>query len=368
MTNLQEITKQKFGDHAQGLLDAHAIIPLIDQKNPKAGIKNWDHGYDPERPVNFHSLAVLTGARSGITVWDIDSSDLTPPVDPNVQTVKGSHVYTPHAGEARKIKVIDGLDLLGDNGYAIFYGPGKSFLHPDLADLEVMNDWVKSLQQNASIPPCRDDEQGYEAGLKSRVIEQGYCEFLETQGYVLDKEAVRNQYVKTLPGVPEGTRNQTLYRYTREMVRCGLDLADLQEAAIESGLDSYEVRATMQSAEAAVLMAPGISVYDHVIFWLDNAFGIAPKVAHLVLEEVARCAIETNDHSPFIPQQVIADRLAARGIEKERSTVSKILTLLESEYGLIKIISHGMKPGGMQRNPNSYRLCIDGKPVAEVYL
>ena len=78
MTPIEEITREKFGNDAKRLLDAHAIIPLVDPSKPKAGINGWNMGFDPTQSIKFHSLAVLTGPRSGITVWDIDSADITP--------------------------------------------------------------------------------------------------------------------------------------------------------------------------------------------------------------------------------------------------------------------------------------------------
>lgn len=365
MTRLQEITYDLFGDDAQRLLDAQAIVPLINPTQPKAAIKGWNDGFDPNTEIGFHSLGLLVGKRSGITVWDIDSVDLTPPVDPNVKTFKGCHIYTAYAGERRKIGVVQGLDLLGENSYAIFYGEGKEFVHPELAPLDAMTEWLHSLDEKSSTYLPRVKKQSYRTGLDNRVKEQGYCEFLLSQGYELDKEAVRNQYVKTIGNVAEGNRNTTLYRFAREMVRCGLDTADLANAAEESGLPHSQVITTIEDAEAAVILSPGKSTYDRVTFWLDNACPLVPSIAHPVMNEIARRAIEVNDLAPFFPQQDIADRMATRGVNRDRSTVSKIITLLESEFGVIKIIRLGFQPDG-RRNPNAYRLSIDGYPISEV--
>lgn len=358
---LMETTKHHFGDYASILLDGHAVIPLNNPSNCKAAVADWQNGWDPSRPVEFHSLAIRTGAPSGITVWDIDDLDAwSPPAPPNVLTAKGLHVYTPYTGERGRIALARKLDLLSDGRYAIFYGQDKTFRSPALTPSQVMTEWFSSLSS-----PCRETEKGYVGGLNDRVREQGYCEFLESNGYELDETAIRNQYVKTLPSVPEGARNATLYRYAREMVRCGLDLSDLETAAIASGLDRSEVVKTIESAEVSVILAPGKSVYDRVTFWLDNAIPLVPVIAHDVMREVARRAIETNDLAPFFPQQDIANRLASRGVVKERSTISKILTLLDSEWGVVKVVRLGRQPDG-KRNPNAYRLCLGGHPISEV--
>lgn len=365
MTRLEEITKRLFGDDADRLLQAHAIIPLIDQSKPKAGMVGWRDGFDPAREVQFHSLGLLVGERSGITVWDADTHDLTPPVDPNVKTAKGWHIYTPHQNESRAIKPVAGLDVLGNRGFAIFYGRNKEFLHPRLADSKVMTDWFNTLDQKSPPIPSRDIEQSHRAESKSRVIEQSYCEFLETQGYVLDHESVRNQYVKTMGSVEEGSRNVTLYRYTREMARCGLDLSDLHKAAIDSGLDPSEIDSAMLNAEMSVILDPHKSVYDRVNFWMDNAIPLVPSVAHGVMDELARRAIETNNLAPFFPQQDLADRLAVRGLKRDRSWVSKVLTNLDAKWQVIRVVPLGHQPDG-KRNPNAYRLTLAGQPISEI--
>jgi len=98
MTRLTEITRERFGVDADRLLDAHAVIPLINHKNKKAPIAGWQAGFDPSIDIGFHSLALLTGPRSGITVWDVDCDDRVPPTQPNVRTSKGIHIYTAHEG------------------------------------------------------------------------------------------------------------------------------------------------------------------------------------------------------------------------------------------------------------------------------
>ena len=82
---------------------------MIDPKHPKAAITGWPDGFDSTVEIRFHSLGLLVGPKSGITVWDIDRHDLTPPVEPNVTTANGYHVYTAHDGEARRIGLL-GLD------------------------------------------------------------------------------------------------------------------------------------------------------------------------------------------------------------------------------------------------------------------
>jgi hypothetical protein len=361
MTLIEEITREKFGDDAKRLLNAHAIIPLVDPSKPKSGIKDWNKGFDPTQLVKFHSLAVLTGPRSGITVWDIDSADITPPVTPNVRTAKGSHIYTRHAGEARKIKVVDGLDVLGNNGYAIFYGPGKSFIHADPADLHVMTDWMKNFSPISSLKGSNEGfKEGYEEG-----IYEGYYNQMLAEGYQLDVEAIERGYVALMRSRPEGVRNNSLLIYARELLRCGIETSGLREAALVSGLPPNEVDVTISQAEADVAMLLSPSVFTKVKTWQDTTWHIVPRFAREVVDHLAKRAIETNDMSPFIVQQDIVDALAAKGIQRTQQSVSKTLVALDSTYGVIKIIFLGYQDDG-RRKPNAYRLCIDGQPVSDL--
>lgn len=361
MTPLEEITREKFGDEASRLLEAHAIIPLVDPTHPKAGIKNWHMGFDPRQALKFHSLAVLTGPRSGITVWDIDSADIDPPVVPNVRTAKGSHIYTKHAGEARKIKVVDGLDVLGNNGYAIFYGPEKTFVHADLADLHLMTDWMNSF---SPISPLKGSYEGSNESYEEGIYE-GYYNQMLAEGYQLDVEAIERGYVALMRSRPEGVRNNSLFIYARELLRCGIETSSLREAALVSGLPSDEIDVTISQAEADVAMLLSPSVFTKVKTWQDTTWHIVPPFARPVVNHLAKRAIETNDMSPFIVQQDIVDALAASGIKRTQQSISKTLVALDNSYGVIKIIFLGYQDDG-RRKPNAYRLCIEGQPVSEL--
>lgn len=361
MTRLEQITHEKFGDDADRLLEARAIIPLVDPAKPKSGIKNWNYGFDPRQPIDFHSLAVLTGPRSGMTVWDIDSADITPPVKPNVVTSKGCHVYTDHAGEARKIKVADGLDVLGNNGYAIFFAPDKSFLHAERADLQMMTDWMKDF---SSISSLKGSIEGINVGYKEGNYE-GYYNQMLAEGYQLDLQAIERSYVALMRSRAEGVRNNSLFTYARELLRCGVSTDNLVEAALDAGLASMEIAATVSQAEADVAMLLSPSIFDKVTTWRDTTWHIVPPYARPVIDYLARRAVETNDMSPFIVQQDIVDALAVAGIERTQQSVSKTLVALDKTFGVIKVIFLGYQTDG-RRNPNAYRLCIDGQPVSEL--
>lgn len=173
------------------------------------------------------------------------------------------------------------------------------------------------------------------------------------------------QYVNLARVMPEGTRNHALYRYAREAYRCGLDMAELAEAAEQSGLDRAEIDGVIDSAIVAIELSPGITVWDRVQVWKDTAWPTVPMFAHITLEVIAQAAIRTNNLSPWLPQQDIVDALAARGIGRSQQGVSATISTLERDYGVL-LRKHMGFHGDGYRNPLCYTLCIDGRPLSEV--
>jgi len=357
VTRLIEVTQQCFGDAADRLLEARAILPLNDQKNPKAcRIPRWQEGVDPYIHWRFHSLAVLTGQRSDLTVWDFDGAK--PPIaTPNVVTTKGAHVYTKWDKEGRRIGAAPGLDVLGEGGYAIFYGPDKTFVHPRLSPREPLQALLpSSLEWNKEIV-LKDSTKGWHKGM---VLKDGtYNDEVVRAGYCLDTEAISRGYVYKMLNTAEGKRNHMLFRYAIECSRCGIPTADLEKAAVESGLDPMEVAATIDSAEAAYEMDTRTSVLDRVIVWLDTYTGVVPDKGMLVMKQVGRHAVEQNDLSPFVVQSDIIVGV------KTQQGVSKVLELLQSKYGALKTVPLGRQENGWVR-PNCYRLCMYEQPIDDV--
>jgi len=256
--------------------------------------------------------------------------------------------------------VVEEVDLLGSNGVAIFYGADREFVHPGLADRDAIISWLDlsdvSLLQGSEKGNYEGSYEGYK---------EGYYNWLQSRGYTLDREVIERGYVAVMRNSPEGSRNDTLFRLSRETIRCGIPLDGLKDAAADSGLDLDEIDATVSSAEADIELHVSTSVYDRVIVWRDTTESIVPEYARPVVHVLATRAIELNDHSPFFPQDRIVERLAESGISRTQQAVSKTLNALERQWGLIKIVDLGKQPDG-RLNPRAYRLCIDGEPISEV--
>lgn len=365
MNDLVRITQEKFGDDAPRLLDAHAIIPINNKQNRKAASKDWTQGHDPFTKVQFHSLALMTGPRSGITVWDFDSHDIEAPVSPNVLTAHGCHIYTKHAGEPRKIRYAPDVDLLGQNSYAVFHSEDRQFVHPALADSQVISNWMN---ENFDTPLLQGIKEGYNKGSdegSNEGIDEGYYNQMLGLGFPLDREAIERGYVALMRTRAVGTRNNSLYLYSRELIRCGISTKTIAEAAFDAGLDEYEINATISSAGADIGMGTSMSVYDRVQIWRDTAWPGLPAYATPVLEFIAKRAIVLNDLSPFIVQEEIVTALREAGVERSQQAVSKTVVSLDKVYGVLKVVQLGYMPDG-RRKPNAYRLCIDGQPVSEL--
>lgn len=365
MNELIHITREKFGEDAERLLDAHAIIPINNEHNRKAASAGWPSGHDPQIAVPFHSLAILTGPKSGLTVWDIDSHEIVTPVDPNVRTAHGCHVYTRHVGEPRKIRYAPDVDLLGSDGYAIFHADDREFLHPVLTESKIMTDWLKEKFDPPSLQGMKEgNKKGYQEG-KYEGNNEGYYNQMLELGYELDREAIERGYLALMRTRPEGTRNNSLFNYSRELIRCGISTDAIAQVAFDLGLPEGEIDGTISSAGADVGMGASMSVYDRVRIWRDTAWPGLPAYATPVLEYVASRAIVTNDLSPFIVQEEIVTALREQGVERSQQAVSKTLVSLDRTYGVIEVVSLGFMPD-RRRKPNAYRLCIEGVGLSQL--
>jgi hypothetical protein len=89
---LRELTLDCFGTElGSHLLDKRAILTVVDKV---CRIQGWQYGLDPDAEYgSFNGLAVLNGPESGMTTIDIDTAELLPPVQFNVRTARGGHIY-----------------------------------------------------------------------------------------------------------------------------------------------------------------------------------------------------------------------------------------------------------------------------------
>jgi hypothetical protein len=353
--NLEQATRACWGDVADRLLDSQAIVPVSVDKKPT--VPHWRDGVDPFGDYRFDGLAVVNGARTGITAVDVDEQSLTPPVSFNVQTSKGGHIYVPFGGERRKVRLAPGVDLLAEGGYSIFYGTGKKFISPGLADPDVVYGWLSSLT-----PTCMDWTEGINGGSLQIECKDGvyatYRAELAEKGYRLEVETIMRGYVSQLRGTPPGQRNSRLFRLAIEVVRVGGDLERLAEAASESGLDWDEIQATVQSAMFSFEAdpRPHQSVLGRVERWLDHYSYL--DALKPILEYVGIRAVETNSLRPLVSQSK-----AEEAINVKQYAISRGLAKLETPLGAVrKKANPGRQANGMS-HCNNYELTISGIPL-----
>lgn len=363
--NIQKTTRDLFGtDLGQRLLDNQAIIPLSD-KRPARGIVEHNNGVDLSKPFGeYNGLGFLNGPRSGILVVDLDTHDLIPPAPFNVETTKGGHVYTRWDGQPRKTAVAPKVDLLGFGGYTEFAGPGKKFVSPNLAEESVVFGWLGSM----SLPSLKgvlggSTGRGFEESVwgdsKRREYETAYPDKVRQYGYELRTETIGKRYATAMRRASEGERNTRLFRYGLEVIRCGADIEELAQAALDAGLPWDEVERTLVSADSTLAMdpRPEEEVLSRVQRWMDH-YGQLPGIMAGVATVLAFEAVACNTSRPLLSQTKAAVDL---GIH--RTYVGKALGYMETKHGAVKkYVNHGTWGDGM-KHCNNYALTIDGEEI-----
>ena len=350
--NAQETALDLFGSElGSHLIRNKAVLP-VQGKIPAGGIKGWPNGVDLDRAYDFDGLAIINGERSGITCYDLDSRDLIPPVSPNVETAKGCHLYTPWEGERRLIRKAPGVDLLGQGGYSIFWGKGKDFKDNNLADASVVRSWFNSLVPITSNVVSPSSTNAWNMGINGILtIGAEYSRLMDEKGYKLELDWIANNYAGTMKRVETGKRNNELFRYAVEIVRCGADLEPLAQAALQTGQNEREVRGTLASATKRA-NEPAVTVFDRVAHWWTVNENV-DATTQQALAYVGERAICTNSLRPLV---VLQQAEIETGIP--RRTITRRLRAQEGKSVQLKR-QQGRQPNGL-RHADNYRLMIDG--------
>ncbi|SDM65737.1 hypothetical protein SAMN05660642_03034 [Geodermatophilus siccatus] len=372
------------------LLGNRAILPVQGNKKPAAGIRNFNNGVDLDQFKGpWAGLAIINGERSGVLVVDIDKPDLAPPVSFNVKTEKGGHIWIPWEGERRQRSFAPGVDILGTGGYAIFSGPGKEFISSAFADRATVWDWLSSLSGQSSEDPAPapgtctctstlactctststlkivgtgNDARAYVQSVvpESENRECVYREKLAALGFDLKVDTITKTYASQMRNTPEGSRNVLCHRYALEVYRCGGDLGTLEQAAIDSGLEPREVRATIAQAKADIDFdyRPETEIYTRVQAWLkayeDVFFGVMLDVAN----ELAYEAIVTNSTRPLVSQT-----RTAQNIGHDRPYVGRVIKIMQDRYKAVRIHSNPGTWNNGRTHCHNYELTINGDAI-----
>lgn len=381
-TDIREQTLALFGPElGSKVLTNGAVLPVRANKRPAAGIRGYNNGVDLSAPFGpYDGLAVVNGPLSGIVAVDIDRQDLQPPVDFNVRTSKGGHIWIPWQEERRQPNFIPGVDILGTGGYSIFTGPGKEFISPIFADRDLVMDWLASLSTQSrkttataststststSTLKRAGTGNGARASVQSIVPESEtrecvYWEKLAALGFELKVDTITQTYVSQMRNTAEGARNIMCHRYALEVYRCGGDLDAFAQAAIDSGLAPEEVRATISQARADIDFdyRPEVEIYERVQVWLKAHEDIFRGVMLDVANEVAYEAIVTNSTRPLVSQM-----RTAKNIGRDRAYVGQVLKIMQNKHKALRFHPNPGTWGGGRTHCHNYELTVYGEVI-----
>lgn len=365
--SIYSITIDCFGEtFGRQLIDNQAILPVNANKAPAHGIYNHNAGVDLTEPFgNYVGLAIVNGPPSNVLTVDLDKYDPTPPVPFNVRTTKGGHIYLPWQGERRKTNFAPDIDILGAGGYSIFWGPGKQFVSPAIADATDVSDWLATLTPH-SLKSLLDESVGRES--KERVLGESvsrecistpYPEKVRNHGFELRTGTIGKTYVTQMRKTQQGARNDRLFISACELLRCGVDVAPLMDAAHEAGLPWDEIENTVGSAEGQIefFYDPKHEMLERVQFWLD-AHRNLPATMSAVAMHLAYEAVAVNSTRPQLSQTRVAV-----DIGKTQGYVSTLLRAMETQYKAV--ICHAPEGtwGAGLSHCNNYELTIDGRTI-----
>lgn len=350
-------------DFGKRLINNSAIVPVDGRKAPARGIHNYNAGVDLSKPFGeYVGLAIVNGPLSNVLAVDLDTYDIKPPVSFNVQTTKGGHIYLPWKGERRKTNFAPGVDILGAGGYSIFWGPGKEFVSPALADTMIVSDWLTTLTPNSMKSLLdegvrRESKEGVLGESVSReCIATPYPEKVRNHGYELRLETISKTYVTQMRNTKEGSRSDRLYISACQLYRCGIDVGPLMQAAYEAGLPWSDIVNTVGSAEGRIEHEydPAHEILERVLRWLD-AHQNLPASMSAVAMHLAYEAVAVNSTRPQLSQSRVAV-----DIGKSQGYVSTLLRVMETRYKAVICHAPAGTWGGGLSHCNNYGLTVDG--------
>ncbi len=192
-----------------------------------------------------------------------------------------------------------------------------------------------------------------------REYETPYPERVKLYGFELRTETISKRYATAMRNAPVGKRNDRLYRYGLEVLRCGADLEAFVQGALDAGLPWDEVERTLVSAQATLDMdlSPDKEMLFRVQHWMDYHGGL-PDLMSSVATLLAFEAIACNTSRPLLSHMKAADEL---GIH--RTYVGKTLGYMETKYGAVRKHANSGSWGGGMKHANNYALTIEGEEI-----
>lgn len=361
---LRDLTLRTLGDELGGeLLRRGAVHPIYGADRKKPGFPRHNEPWLDHEVNDFLALGLNAGDQSGLTVWDIDSHDLKPPLQPNVLTRRGCHLWTPYRRERHQQAGVPHLDVRS-NGNVVFWTDtgDKEVLTTTLADPAVVHTFWEQLagkpigiNGEECIGTSTPNSLGEGKGTSTYAFEglllprAPYVDEVASRGWSLDLNFIANGAQGHVERSREGNRNQVLYRQCLGLIQCGIDPGFLLQAATSVGLPLDEAETVLRKANANFDPARLPSVLDRVDSWTEAVTPIAgPRLQPMIIE-IGRRAVEQNTVAPMIVQQGFPDSVV-------QSTISRQLNKLD-HLGVVHMKSMGYRPDGRRRS-NCYHLCL----------
>lgn len=198
-------------------------------------------------------------------------------------------------------------------------------------------------------------------GTDSENRECAYKEKLEALGYPLRIDTITKTYVSQMKNTREGVRNTLCHRYALEVYRCGGDLDAFEDAAIESGLEAGEVRATISQAKASIDFdyRPETEIYERVQGWLEAHKHVFHGLMLDVAQELAFEAIATNSTRPLLSQTRTAGNIG----RSDRAYVGRVLKIMQDKHKALRFHPNPGTWGNGKTRCHNYELTINGEGI-----
>lgn len=343
MSPVLEATKRAFGDRAQDLLNAGAIMPVTQDKTP--AVKVWKDVPTDLSAFNGRACwgyAVKTGRMSGLTGVDFDG--LVIPEVYNTLTRRGFHAWVPYETGDGCRRNINGMkvDQRGDGGYLVFASPTHSVVRQGLLDRADFMEWLKPLKR-----------ERLEVHIEPNEHEHPYLTALRAYGYEVRIDWVANRLASTLANTDEGARNHTLYVSAAQVINLGgtdEHVKRIVNAAYDSDLEGREIERTMKSARNAKEVIP---VLEIALAWGVKAEAAlkARRVRNTTLiDHIIRLSAEQHSLRPLVSIKALSQETGMK-----RDTISNQLNMLIKDGLLGKKVNPGRQPNG-NLHPNNFIL------------
>jgi hypothetical protein len=179
--------------------------------------------------------------------------------------------------------------------------------------------------------------------------QSSYPKEVQDCGFSLDLTSIVRGYYVGMRRATEGSRNNRLFRFSIELVRCGVDPALLEDAGVATGLGREEVRRTISSAIANYSDQYGESVLAFVLRWREHQVAKFALRYKTLIDRICAAAVAQNTTSPMINQSSL-------NLSADRTTAGRWLQTMCTRNALKKK-AMGRRPNGLSRS-NCYELLM----------